>query len=516
MNFCINLVILFKIDLRFIGMPSFIAAGTHTKNDLKKTAKAIKEPTRYRFLVMPRFGSDLQKVLDSNGFKLPLKAAYTIGIRILDILEYIHSHGYIHADIKASNLLLSFKKSVDDSQHEEIWLVDFGLVEKYLQSDNLTHKPYEEDNRRANNGTIEFTSRDAHIGCFSRKGDIEILAYNLLSWLSGSRLPWMANLVDKKLVKNLKNSYMDRLDDLLNYAFPSASEKIEKVYSTSTKKIKISPTNKLSKIPDGISDFFKQVIKMKFDEKPNYKLLKSILEKAINNSGEKYDGKFYLKESNKMKNSSVTKKISPLKRKHPVSKSPATESLDDISVVFDEESNEDEEIIIETKRPRKASNNVRAKSPIVLNAKVASNGRSKSNSVHTVNSRSNSVKLTNGKSTSDRQTKTNGKSSSQPFLNGINKLDHNELNHDELDELDESTEDVKKRRRVNPSRKVKHSALNENNKFVSNEPIKNGRVKNSETIYNKSENQIVYNGKVWTNPTPAMIELFNRMNNKNK
>lgn len=113
-------------------MPRFIASGIHECRDAK-----------YRFLVMQRFGDDLQKKL-SEIHKFDLKTSYTIAYKIIDILEYIHSFGYIHADIKASNLLLGRSyaptpngKGLNERQgvHKEVWLVDFGLVEKYQNND---------------------------------------------------------------------------------------------------------------------------------------------------------------------------------------------------------------------------------------------------------------------------------------------------------------------------------------------------------------------------------------------
>jgi serine/threonine protein kinase len=58
----------------------------------------------------------------------------------LDSLEYIHSFGYIHKDIKGSNLLLS--RTLGSNR---IFLVDFGLCSKYIQSG--LHKPYQPDRR---------------------------------------------------------------------------------------------------------------------------------------------------------------------------------------------------------------------------------------------------------------------------------------------------------------------------------------------------------------------------------
>lgn len=72
----------------------------------------------------------------------------------IDVLQYIHSKTYVHADIKGGNLLLGLQKGTEN----QVYLVDFGLASHYSQ------KEYKPDPKRAHNGTIEYTSRDAHIG----------------------------------------------------------------------------------------------------------------------------------------------------------------------------------------------------------------------------------------------------------------------------------------------------------------------------------------------------------------
>lgn len=68
-------------------------------------------------------------------------------------MEYIHSKGYIHADIKPANILTSLHSK------KQVYLVDYGLAGHYNTKDE-----YKDDPKKAHNGTIEYLSRDAHRG----------------------------------------------------------------------------------------------------------------------------------------------------------------------------------------------------------------------------------------------------------------------------------------------------------------------------------------------------------------
>lgn len=355
--------------LDFLGMPRYIASGLHERQLNGKPIKPAKNASsvphnnngvesnnksngsssvsKYRFLVMQRFGDDLQKKLDEVSGKFDLKTTYTIAKKVINILEYIHSFGYIHADIKASNLLLGRSyaptpkgKGLAETHgvHSECWLVDFGLVEKYTSGGK--HKDCEEDQRRANNGTVEFTSRDAHIGVLCRRSDLEILAFNILFWLSGGRLPWMTNLKDHKYVYQCKKYFMDRLHELFNYAFkkPSARSKSAAPAGANNKakmngqQRSLSPVpfdeheklppntpvfdrSKLTvDVPDGLIEYFQYITKLGFDETPDYELLKAILSRAITKTcGENFDdGRFFFK---KLPAKTVAKITEKLKRR---------------------------------------------------------------------------------------------------------------------------------------------------------------------------------------------------------
>lgn len=60
---------------------------------------------------------------------------------------------YVHADIKGANLLLGIKKGLEN----QVFLVDFGLASRFVTE-------YKPNPKKAHNGTIEYTSRDAHLG----------------------------------------------------------------------------------------------------------------------------------------------------------------------------------------------------------------------------------------------------------------------------------------------------------------------------------------------------------------
>uniref|UniRef100_A0A674AD59 non-specific serine/threonine protein kinase n=1 Tax=Salmo trutta TaxID=8032 RepID=A0A674AD59_SALTR len=173
--------------LDFLGIPAYWGSGLAEHNG-----------TRYRFMVMDRLGSDLQKVCDRNGGKLKKHTVLQLGRVLLDVLEYIHDNEYVHADIKAANLMLGH------TDPDKVYLADYGLSYRY--SPDGVHKEYKNNPKKGHNGTIEYTSIDAHNGVApSRRGDLEVLGFCLLHWLCGA-LPWDSVLKNPIQVQEAKTS----------------------------------------------------------------------------------------------------------------------------------------------------------------------------------------------------------------------------------------------------------------------------------------------------------------------
>src|SRR5438874_5070539 len=74
-------------------------------------------------------GSDAAKLADSQGGRLPYRQAIEIVSQSLDALAYAHTRGYIHRDIKESNILIS-----GGAPNLTAKLTDFGLAKSFTQS----------------------------------------------------------------------------------------------------------------------------------------------------------------------------------------------------------------------------------------------------------------------------------------------------------------------------------------------------------------------------------------------
>ncbi|XP_055851794.1 nucleosomal histone kinase 1 [Episyrphus balteatus] len=223
-------------NLKSFGMPYLVGSGSHDINNVK-----------HRFVVMPRYGSDIWKFFLENGRKIPEHTIYRLALQMLDVYEYIHGRTYVHADLKGGNILLGYGKG----GASQAYLVDFGLASHYTQ------KEFKPDPKKMHNGTIEYTSRDAHLGVATMRGDFEILGYNLIDW-SGVMLPWEKDNLLKVPVKvqKAKEAFMD-----------DVTGSLKKLYSKG--------------VPSPILDFMKYVATLEYNETPDYEKCRKMFQSGL-------------------------------------------------------------------------------------------------------------------------------------------------------------------------------------------------------------------------------------------
>jgi len=146
---------------------------------------------------------------------------------VIDVLEYIHHIGYVHADIKPANILVGNEK--------EFYLSDYGLAHKYLRDG--VHIKYDIIKNRMRDGTLEFASTDAQRGVRpSRRSDMESLGYTLL-FLSVSKLPWIGRNLDIVSIRKKKESMLGDIPHsftCLDWILPNISDQLVRYFSMLT------------------------------------------------------------------------------------------------------------------------------------------------------------------------------------------------------------------------------------------------------------------------------------------
>ncbi|XP_017040703.1 uncharacterized protein LOC108087699 [Drosophila ficusphila] len=144
-------------------------------------------------------------------------------------------------------------------EEEHVFLIDFGLASKY--QDRGVHRPFIMDQRRAHDGTLEFTSRDAHLGAHSRRSDLECLGYNLLYWSEGY-LPWkdVAQQQQQEKVHRAKELFMTDVPEMLRQFYGK-------------------------QVPKYLGEFLQQIGQLAYQERPNYERYRKIFKREYQRLG---------------------------------------------------------------------------------------------------------------------------------------------------------------------------------------------------------------------------------------
>ena len=212
---------------------------------------------KHIYLLMQLLGKSLDKLLIYRKKKFSIKTVSQIAYQMVQRIEYIHSKGYIHRDIKPGNFLIG-----KNSDSKKIFIIDFGLSKKYIDKNNK-HILYKEG--KGLTGTARYVSLNTHHGIEqSRRDDIEGIAYNLIFFAKG-KLPWQGVKTKNKKEKHKK---------IMEY------------------KEELTPEQLCEGLPDEFPTLLKYARKLDFDEKPDYKNIRIMFKQLILSNNEQMDWQF--------------------------------------------------------------------------------------------------------------------------------------------------------------------------------------------------------------------------------
>jgi serine/threonine protein kinase len=178
------------------------------------------EYKKYKLMVMEVLGPSLDKFFIACDKRFNVNTMSSLGEEMLKRVEYVHSKGYVHRDIKPNNFMLGkFSTTLDNINDKTVYIIDFGLSKQYVDIDKetsvATHLPLKDGRRFI--GTPRYASINTHLGLTqSRRDDIESIAYILIYFLLGE-LPWQGIKAKTKIEKKEIICKMKQQEDFTKY-----------------------------------------------------------------------------------------------------------------------------------------------------------------------------------------------------------------------------------------------------------------------------------------------------------
>ncbi|URD91509.1 casein kinase [Musa troglodytarum] len=209
----------------------------------------------YNVMVIDLLGPSLEDLFNYCNRRFSLKTVLMLADQMINRVEYMHSRGFLHRDIKPDNFLMGLGRKAN-----QVYIIDYGLAKKYRDLQTHTHIPYRENKNLT--GTARYASVNTHLGVEqSRRDDLESLGYVLMYFLRGS-LPW----------QGLK-----------------AGNKKQKYDKISEKKM-LTPVEALCRsYPSEFISYFHYCRSLRFEDKPDYSYLKRLFRDLFIREGYQFD-----------------------------------------------------------------------------------------------------------------------------------------------------------------------------------------------------------------------------------
>jgi serine/threonine protein kinase len=152
---------------------------------LFRSQEAATDGQVYNFVGMELLGFNLERLFEFCRRRFSLKTVLMLSVQMLQRLEHVHRHGYVHRDVKPDNFVFGLGDSA-----ETLYLIDFGLSKQLMGADG---KHIGIRSGKHLTGTPRYASLNNHEGIEqSRRDDVESLVYVLIYFLNG-KLPWQSD-----------------------------------------------------------------------------------------------------------------------------------------------------------------------------------------------------------------------------------------------------------------------------------------------------------------------------------
>ena len=198
----------------------------------------------HRCLVIKYYETPLIQFIESKDASKKNKIINRIFIKMIEILESIHTEFVIHRDLKPENFMIS---------NNELYLIDFGLSTFYID-ENEKHIPMKEECNII--GTPRYTSINIHNGnTAARRDDMISIGYIYMLLIYDGVAKWEDSV-------SIISDTNDNNTDIINIAHPI------QVWRKQCKEwMNIAESHPLYK-------YMKYCYNMDFEKTPNYKGVK--------------------------------------------------------------------------------------------------------------------------------------------------------------------------------------------------------------------------------------------------